>query len=244
MAKPKEDALDTRPETALATFDEKDTRGKESFDSSDVELPRLAIAQKTSGEIEKGHPKFVPGLEFGDLFNSITNESFGVGPVPFVVIRHVKNAVEFDKDLKVVDRNVPLDDPRCQFTETADGKTIKPRATVFQNYLILLTETLEPMVLRLKSTQLKAAKQFNSQLLALRGPIWSGVFSVSTAIQKFDSGSAGVYNIAQVGPTPADVAITAEQVYEQTESFGQTVVDRTIKDEQTEKPADDDSIPF
>lgn len=232
--------LDPSP-AALATYAPSDTRGKESFEAGDYDIPQLKIAQKTSKEIEKGHAKFLKGLEMGDLFNSLTGEQFGTGPLPFVVIRHNKSAAIFDKKtFKLVER-VALDDPRCFFTETADGTSTKPVATVSHNYAIMNPETLDLFMLRLKSTQTKAAKKLNGVLKLLKGPIWSATFEVRTAIEQFDGGAAGVFVITQVGKTPADVAAVAEQYYEQTADMATKVA---AADEHEAETPDPDDVPF
>ena len=226
-------------ETALAVFDENDTRGRDDFDQEDTLVPQIKIAQKTSPEIERGNAKYIKGLEFGNLFNSVTRENYGDGPIPFVVVRRNKNGIQFDKDMKIVDRNVPLDDPRLKWNGDQ-----KPIATLFQNYLILRADTLEPMMLRLKSTQLKVAKQFNTLLKFLKGPIWSGQFELSSTTETFDAGAAGVFVITPAGKPTASVAALAEMLYDQTGDLMAQQVDHIAKEAEGECDPDDDSIPF
>jgi hypothetical protein len=63
--------------------------GGEGFDqlrASDLKTPYLKIAQKSSHEVDKDSPVYIPGLECGDVFNSITKEI--LGPKIEVVILH------------------------------------------------------------------------------------------------------------------------------------------------------------
>jgi len=220
---PKGSTLDT-PDTALATatpqsmsqYAATDTRGKESFGSEDVEIPKIKVAQKTSPEIEDGHGSRIEGLKFTEMFNSLTGEIYGKGPLNIVVIRHAKNAVLFDKKTqKAIERNVPLDDDRLKFG--ANGE--KPSATLFHSYLVLLPDTGDTAILSLKSSGIKAAKRLNAQLSMLKGPIWSAVFTVSTVTESFESGPAGVMIIGRGGQTPPDIAEMAESLYERTGDF-------------------------
>lgn len=232
-------ALAEAPPQALATYDPGDRRGKESFEASDVEIPKIKIAQKTSPEIEDGHGKRIEGLKFTELFNSLFGTNYGKGPLNFIVIRHAKNAVLFDrKTLKVVERDVPLDDDRLKFG--TDGS--KPTATLFHNYLVYLPDTEEIAVLSLKGSQLKAAKRLNGQLNLLKGPSWSAMFTLSTATETFESGPAGVPVIGRAGKTPADVASICEGYYTSMEDFMGRADQR---DEVDPAPAPDpDDLPF
>ncbi len=134
----------TAMQTALAVADgdPNDVRGKGEMDASDLRLPRLALAQKTNDELEPGKPKYLKGLALFQMFNTLTKEIYGNGPINFCVIRRTKKAMEFDKDSKIVRFDVPLTlpdgrpNPDCDFTEGPNGTRIPPKATVFQEYLV------------------------------------------------------------------------------------------------------------
>src|SRR5436189_4479967 len=106
--------------TALAvngTADVTDRRGKENLDSQDLVLGRLAIAQKTRPQVDPSKSDYIDGVKIYDIFHSLSGANFGRGPVEFVVLGSRKKAIQFDAESKVVDFDVPLDDPRCQFTD-------------------------------------------------------------------------------------------------------------------------------
>lgn len=220
---------------ALAQYAATDTRGKESFEQGDLEIPKIKIAQKTSPEIEDGHGSRIPGLKFTDMFNSGSNEVYGKGPLEFVVIRHAKNAVLFDKKTqKVIRRNVPLDDDSLKFGLNGE----KPESTLFHNYFVLLPHSGDTAILSLKSSGIKAAKKLNAQLSMLKGPIWSAVFTASTVTESFESGPAGVMVIGRAGQTPADIAELAETYYESSADF------MARADKKADAEAKSDDIPF
>lgn len=247
MAK-KDDAL-TAPsdvKTALATAataDSTDIRGKD-FDMADVQWPRLALAQKTSPQIDPGKPDaYIDGLRQTQMFNTLTHENYGNGPLRFAVIRTSKHAMEFDADSKVVRRHVPLDDKALQFTTDANGKSVKPKATLFQNYLILL-EDGSIAVLSMKGTQHKVASHLNSLLLFRKGAAWDGLFSVTSMSKTHGPFTAATMVIAPAGPTPEALRQEAERWYDRTANFAERMQEETVSQEPLEKDSDPDGIPF
>ncbi len=195
-----------------AGFDKTDTRGKEGIGSNDVTLPFLAITQKTSKQIDPSESKYIEGLKFLDLFNSITNEPYGQGPVEFIPIVLKKHAIEFlsfDSGGGIKDRDVPWEDDRCQF----NGEE-KPQATRFYDWAVLLLPSLELVVLSFKSTNIGVAKQFQQLIQLRQGPAFAGKYSVKSALGKNNFGTFGKFAITPAGkPTDEQVAY-AQEVYE------------------------------
>lgn len=239
------------PATVMAVaegIDRTDRRGKEDITQGDMIVPRLALAQRTSPQLDPEKPQYIEGLKLYDLFNSVTQQIYGRGPVTVAVVRHTKRAVEFSADSKVVDPNVPLTDPRLRGHEGPDGKWIKPVATLFHEYLVLQVNTrepimlsLEPIMLSLKSTQIKVAKKLNSLLMVRPGAAWAGLYEITTGSHTTNGFTHGQYTIMPAGPSPSFLLAMAEQVYEQTK--GVTV---RLADEDTEGVAEpgDGDIPF
>ena len=46
--------------------------GTDHIEDKDTQLPRLALAQKTSNQIDEDDPLHIEGLEFGHIFNDLT----------------------------------------------------------------------------------------------------------------------------------------------------------------------------
>lgn len=213
MARQTPAAVAEKPTTALTVpqgqqalavadgFTKEDRRGKESIDSKDVVLPFLAIAQKTSPQLEPGD-KFIEGLKFTDLFNSLTGEIYGQ-PVRFIPIALKKHAIEFnpyDEGGGIKDRDVPWDDPRCEFTDDE-----KPLATRFYDWVVLLVPNMEIIVLSMKSSNISVAKQFQQIIKMRSGPVFAGLYTVGTVSAKNKFGSFGKFVIKPAGaPTPED----------------------------------------
>ena len=106
-------------------------KGAEDISREDLTMPRLALAQKLSPEIDEGNAKFVDGLKFGDAYNTLSGEVYGKDPIEVVIIRAEKpkyiefNPIEDGGGIK--DFNVPAGDTRTLFSENSD----KPIATKF-----------------------------------------------------------------------------------------------------------------
>lgn len=208
-------AVVTNGQTALAVaegFEKNDVRGKEGIGSEDVTLPFIALVQKTSKQIDPSESKYIEGAKFLDLYNSITNENYGAGPVEFLPIVLKKHAIEFnpfDSGGGIKDRDVAWDDARCQFNGDE-----KPSATRFYDWAVLLVPTMELVVLSFKSTNIGVAKQFQ-QLIQLRpGPAFAGKYAVKSALGKNNFGTFGKFAITPAGKPSQDQVGFAQEVYE------------------------------
>lgn len=246
-------------ETAVATIsainqalavaegaDAKDLRGKENIDLDKLILPRIAPAQKTSPEIDSSSDRFIDGLKLYQMFNSLTGEVYGNGPLKFAVIKTLPfRAMQFDGNQNVVDFNVPAGDPRLQFTTDEAGNRVKPIATEFKEYLVVL-EDGSVAALSFKSTQMKVAAKLDSLLTFRKGASWLGLFSITSKGKTFAGGAATQFNILPAGPTPAHIAQLAEEVYENTKGR-EIEVDKATSaasDEGPAEPGSNDGVPF
>lgn len=202
-------------------------RGTENIGENDVRPPRILICQSGSPYRKPDDPKQIPGLNELDIFNDLSGDNYHRGPLKFIVLDAMKpRCVEFapmDEGGGVLDMDVPLNDPRAQFSTDGDGKRQKPVATMFRDFLVYLPDQGEVAVLSMKGSQLKIAVQLNSKTklpikgemidAALKGrviadpPAWARTFSVSTVMLR-DSAkgySWGGYTLKLEGLTPPDV---------------------------------------
>ena len=243
-------------------FDAADSRGKTNIDAKDRILPRIAIAQDLSPQLKEEKAEYIEGLKFGQLFNTLTGENYGQGPIEFIIIDMQKRAIEFDADNNVVDFNVPWDDPRCEFTDGPDGKRIKPVATRFYDYILLLQgdpedplyPTNEMVVLSLKRAQMPIAKKLNALMSVRPGAAWAGRYRMAAFTDHKGNFTYGNIKISPSGPTdPRSIAI-AEAAYALIQQ-GTFTVDRrgegdtgdeggTASSTNGAARVEDDSIPF
>lgn len=78
MAKNELTVASENKEATLFVSDEmfEGANGLENVSSSDILLSRLAIVQKTSPQLDKSEPSYIPGCEYGDIIDTATGEVF------------------------------------------------------------------------------------------------------------------------------------------------------------------------
>lgn len=201
--------------------------GTEGLTRDDMVMPRLALAQKMSPEIDPESPKFIEGLEIGQMFNSVHRTIYGDGieeAIEFVVLkRDAPRHVEFkplDQGGGIVDMNVPVNDPRTMFTRGTDGKSVKPIATKFYDFVVMLLPSMEIIGLSFKSTGLKAAKLLNTtlatplmvrqdgKLVPKKIPIYARKFMIRSATGKKDQHTFKVY-VVEPSNIPSESSATS-----------------------------------
>jgi hypothetical protein len=199
-----------------------DTRGTERITNDDVIPPSLRLAQSNSPEVKRSEvDRYIPGLTEGMFFNSMTKEIYGEGPLQFVVVNQLGHRhVEFDRSLKVVDLFVPDNDPRTQFTtQVVDGvqKRIKPAATKFYDYLILLVrgQQRDLMTFSLSGTQIKKATKKLNPILKFGGlPSFAHLITVSATPEHDGSFSWYGFKFEESWPSE-DLYLAASALYDQ-----------------------------
>lgn len=249
------EALTTQGPNALARpafIKEGDRRGTENITTADIRPPALRIAQAMTPEAKASEPVYVEGLREGMFFNSITKEIYGSKTLGLVVVnqlghRHVEFA-PMNEGGGVVDFNVPDGDPRTEFTTTVkDGKEVrvKPRATKFYDYLVLVV--LEDgrrilSTLSFKSTQLKKAEILNTILLGSKLPSFAHHFKVTPIPEKRGQYSYFGWRIDPAGFVSEEVYNEASAIYDSLK--GKKVVVEVENDDAKAVPEGDGDIPF
>ncbi len=190
-------------------------RGTENIDAEDVRPPRLRITQSGSPQRKPENEKQIVGLQELDMFNDLSGQIYGRGPLNFVVISSMgAKGMQFSADgTSVVDFDVPLDDDRMQFTTNSEGKRVKPIASKIYNYLIWLPEQSELLVLSLSSTLIATAIKLNGLMklpLKIEGqtlvnpPAWARTFALETKMKQSGTYAWGIFNLSQKGITDAE----------------------------------------
>jgi len=194
------------------SFDSSDMSGTEDIALNEVRLPRLAIAQGLSPQLVPDEGSYIKGLVIGDMFNDVTGEVYGRGPLTLVpVLRHVTR-IEFDPLNKGVplDRNVPANDPRMMWI---DNKP--PRATEYVEFASLLLrkgKKPEKLIVSIKTTnkyQKKAAELWTTLVVNREGAIYTGMYNLSSKMEKGKNKEGqdtlfGVFVVKNAGFIPTD----------------------------------------
>jgi hypothetical protein len=245
-------------EAALALITGGSGQGTEGFEVDDLRLPRLSLAQGGSPQVKRANPKYIDGLREGDLFNDLTGEIYGGGPLEVVFIRFLgKRAMEFwskeSGQSGVKDFDVDLDDPRLAFTTDDKGNRISPAATLFYDYLIFLPKTGEVVTFSFKKGGVARAKELNSQLaypLIINGqrianpPAYARTFDLNTGSDTKKGQTYAVATISGVRRSDSKVMAEAANLYQKFAKKN-VVLDRT-DDVHEERAAarNDEDVPF
>lgn len=227
-----------RPETAKKG----DMTGRETIGRDDIQMPRLALSQALSPQLTEGNEKLIPGLKVGELFNDLTGEIYGKGPLYFAIIRRDRaRGVQFapiEEGGGVIDPDVPLDDPRMQFT-TVDGKRVKPVATKFYDFIIVLlggnnVKPMTPIALSFKGGGLKVAKQLAGLIQMRDAALFKGIYEVHVEIKQQPKPHY-VYVVKNAG-------WAGPQIEGQLEEMFNVFKDKPL--DISREPGADDDIPF
>lgn len=213
------------------------TEGSQEITAEDIRLPRLAIAQGLSPQMLPDNSQFIDGLRMFDMFNDVTGEIYGRGPLKFVpVYWQVKN-IEFERgpDGKntgvIIDADVPSGDPRTKWGKERDtGKKLRPSATRYTELVVMLLRPELPpetVIISIKETNKhmrRAAQIISGALVEIQRPYYGGIYSVRTVPEKFDQGTAGVF-VFGIRPTLWN---NDRQLFERAKALQESLQGKTI----------------
>lgn len=176
--------------------------GAEGIGREDIQMPRIAIAQGTSKQMLEGNQLFIDGLRLGQMFNTLTSDIYGKGPIEVIIVRRdPPRWAEFDEDRNMIDPDVKPGDPRTEWRTNEKGERLPPIATQFYDFIVYVPTTGETVALSMSKTNIKAAKKLNG-LIKMRippVPIYARRFLISTAMETNDKGTYGVFVVATAG---------------------------------------------
>lgn len=217
---------------------------------------RLVLCQSTNPQGKKSNPDYIEDLEEGQLFNDTEGTIYGTGPVKFIIVAALPERwIEFfdpkvDGKSGVKDFSIPPGDARRDFRDDGKGNRIKPVATEFRDFLVLLPETNEILVLSLKGTQIKASEKLVKLAKSASAPVQSQIFQIETVPDRKDS-----YSFFNVKFTRAPEKFASADLYAYAKKAYQGYKDVTIDVttdvpeggevvEGSSQPIDDTDIPF
>lgn len=194
----------------------KSRRGFEDTLQTDIQIPRLALAQAMSPQVTEGDPARIPDLKVGDLFNSVTGQIYGKSVIVQVLRKMPLRAMEFrsvDDGGGVIDPNVPLNDPRLKWGTTGDKKKDQPKATLFRDFLAVILPQREMIALSFKSSGIAAAKSLWGQATMSNRDCFAVTFKISTAV-KLTPKPHQIYKIDLNGWASKEDIQLGEEMYE------------------------------
>lgn len=226
------------------------TTGSQDIGLDDIKLPRLAIAQGLSPQMLPDSSQFIDGLRLFDLFNDVTGEIYGRGPLKFIPIHWQVKNIEFERDEKgkntgiIMDDDVPSGDPRTKWGKDANGEKVRPSATRYTELVVMLLHedrSPETVVLSIKETNRhmrRAAQIISGALVEIPRPYYGGIYSVRTVSEKFDEGTAGVF-VFSIRPT---LWVQDRELFEQCKALSESLKGKTIVVNRGDDPDEDTSF--
>lgn len=210
----------TPAQTLPRDADPNDLAGTEDIRQDEIKLPRLAIAQGLSDQVTPGNSKHIEGLKLFDMFNDVTNEIYGSGPLRVVPVRRLVKWIEYDPENRGVplDVDVPIGDPRTKWTKDENKKGIPPKATEYVEFVCMLLHkgrAPEPIVCSIKTTNKfnrNAATMWTSYVAIRGAAIYRGLYDVTSKPEKNDSGTFGVYIVKNAGFVPTSSVVNGQVV--------------------------------
>ncbi len=236
-------------------LDVNDMSGKEDIRPDEVRLPRLAIAQGLSKQIIPGEGVYIKGLSMGEMFNDVTSDIYGNGPLTVVPIKRHVTRIEFDPNQKGVplDRDVPPGDPRLEWRKGAGlkGEDLPPLATEYVEFAcLLLRPNREPekVIVSIKTTnkfQRRAAELWTTFVMTRPGAIYAGLNKIETKIEKGKNKEGqdtlfGVFVVKNAGFIPLDTPSGAA-LYKYAKDFADALKGKKIE---TNRDIDEDPTSF
>lgn len=215
VAKAKETALSTDVLDDIFSMAGEGT----SFDSSEMQIPFVRVAQSLSPQLNKKKPEYIEGLSAGDAFNTLTSEHWA-GETGLVVIP----CFQTTKYLEFVPRTagggfrgeINPSDPVLQRTTRDGSKELLPNGNELvksdQHFCLIVGEDgmTQPVVIDMKSTQLRVSKRWKTQInmqkikhpetgKIITPPVFSTMWQLTTTEESNDKGDFYNWAVAKVG---------------------------------------------
>ena len=142
-----------------------------NFESDEMQMPFIRIAQAMSPEIKKSDAKFIEGCGQGDIFNNLTQEYWdeGVQIIPCYVQTKYLEFVSLDDGGGFVGEISPTDPVLQKTTRDGANETLpNGNEVVKADHYVVLTKSSDgnwsPAVLDMKSTALKVSRRWKTQI--------------------------------------------------------------------------------
>jgi hypothetical protein len=173
----------------LKPADSGEVLGFEMMTGKDMTVPRLSLAQSTTPQTKRANEKYIPDLEEGMFFNSMTGEIYGTS-VEVIPLFFFKSRIFF-KDLKegggVICQAPGPDGTKCQLNAGGPclhsnwgAKGEPPECNEFLNYPCIMVPNQDLIAVSLKSTGLKAAKDWNTLMRMRKADMFAGRYTIES----------------------------------------------------------------
>ena len=216
-------AVTKAKETALSTDvmdDIFDNAGDgATFESSEMQIPFVRVAQSLSPQLNKKKPEYIDGLSSGDAYNNLTNQMW-LGDKGLLVIP----CFQTTKYLEFVPREsgggfrgeISASDPVLQRTHRMGSKELLPSGNELvksdQHFCLIVDEEgmTQPVVIDMKSTQLKVSRRWKTNINMQKmknpktgeiiiPPVYATMWKLKTSEESNDKGDFYNWSVERVG---------------------------------------------
>lgn len=182
----------TRRNTGLAG------RGFENLEKSDLLLPRIKLLQPLSPEIGDLNQ------EAGTIFLGLSNKNFGK-KITIIPVLHFRSRIKWTPeddgggiDCSSPDGRAPRETKYAKncascshqlWNDNAKAKKDKaPKCTLYDNFLVLIDDSKEPVIIPMERSKAKVAKRFYSMGALKGGDMWDHQYELSVVGEKNEDG--------------------------------------------------------
>ena len=148
-----------------------------SYDSSELEIPFIRVAQAMSPQLRKKEAEYIAGLEQGDIYNKLTSQFWsgetGIEVIPCYQTTKYIEFIPEEQGGGYVGELAP-NDPAIKQATRVGAKTTLPNGNELvnsdQHFCLVLGEEgmYQPAVIDFKSTQLKISRRWKSMITMQR----------------------------------------------------------------------------
>ena len=239
--------------------------GMDSISTDDMQIPFLRILQPLSPEINKTDAKFIKGASAGDLFNTVTGQTWD-GDKGCIVVPcgYTVKFLEFGRRESGGGffGEINPNDPDIANTQRDGAAEILPSGNELvrsAQHLVMIvdpeTGVTQQAICDMKKTQLKVSKRWNTQLKMVKyqgpngmfsPPMWGTAWRLSVVGESNDKGSWYNFAVENVQPTEVPQSVFAEaKEFFQSFRAGEVKTAAGTADEVSSTPSDmSDDVPF
>jgi len=234
-----------------------------SFDSSEMQIPFLRVLQALSPQLNKKKPEYIEGAEQGDMFNNVTMQHWdgeeGVQVIPCYQTTKYLEFTPRDQGGGFHGELSP-DDPAITQTTRVGSKELLSNGNELvksdQHYCLLLDEdgSFQPIVVDMKSTQLKVSRRWKTQIAMQKikrpdgsmatPPVFGTIWKLSTTEESNDQGTWNNYTIEKVGLVQSRDILMEAKAFRDSVQAGDVKAVAEDPSGSSSGPTQKDEIPF
>lgn len=187
--------LATRPGNQLPAKPATAARGFENVERKDILIPRIQLLQMMSPAVTE------QGMKPGTMHVGLSNMNYG-DKIVITPIMHFRSRIKWVPqddgggiECSSPDARKPLSDlisaecgncPMKDWDESKKGKEKAPACTLYENFLVLINDSTEPVLLPMERTKLKAAKKLYSMGALKNADMWNWQYQLGVSKEKND----------------------------------------------------------